>query len=569
MNKLILDNSNLAESYSGITTPLTFSFAKEVYAGVYENFCLMMGMGRRMISKNQDNLGSMVEFVGYRMYYNLPNWYLMISFLPGYRYNRRFFEKMLGVNKELPYEKGAVDGFIRMFVARGRLLYQIGKIGASFMIMGLLIGRFLKKFDHTMKELKTIDLDKLSESKLLAHYEEVKYRLVREWKVPIANDFAVMVSTGVADKLCEKWTGMDFYLDFEKLRMPISSLDPGKKLLSLAKIIADDSEARKIVIEKDNITALDFLLYHLESTVSPEFRQYIEEAGGRFPSELKLETETLKEKPEFLVGLIRQLILSGTSDNPRPRQQSVPSLNKISVVKRFILQRILRWADNSINRREETRFRRTIIFAHARSTFLRIGFLLAARGIINNQRDIFFLFINEVRATINSSVPVDLKPIIAKRKNEYKTWEKIQMPRRIETDKTIAEIEERALADIPSEKEKSASDHHMHMIVGTVASNPGTANSITGTALVMREFESGKDFRDKILVARHTDPGWTIVFPLVKAIIVERGGMLSHAAIVAREMKKPCIIGAENATMVIRDGSTITINFNDGTIKTK
>ena len=46
----IWDNSNIVESYSGVTTPLTFSFAREIYEDVYRQFCRMMGVPERVIA---------------------------------------------------------------------------------------------------------------------------------------------------------------------------------------------------------------------------------------------------------------------------------------------------------------------------------------------------------------------------------------------------------------------------------------------------------------------------------------------------------------------------------------
>ncbi len=91
MKKNIYDNSNLSESYSGTTTPLTFSFARYIYQEVYNHFCGMMGVSTNVIKKNDEMYERMIEFIGYRMYYNLINWYKLVSFLPGYKFNRGFF----------------------------------------------------------------------------------------------------------------------------------------------------------------------------------------------------------------------------------------------------------------------------------------------------------------------------------------------------------------------------------------------------------------------------------------------------------------------------------------------
>jgi rifampicin phosphotransferase len=67
-------------------------------------------------------------------------------------------------------------------------------------------------------------------------------------------------------------------------------------------------------------------------------------------------------------------------------------------------------------------------------------------------------------------------------------------------------------------------------------------------------------------VTRQTDPGWGPVFFLIAGLVIERGGMLSHGAIIAREFGIPCVVGVRDAMNAIRDGSTITVNGDNGSV---
>ena len=71
----------------------------------------------------------------------------------------------------------------------------------------------------------------------------------------------------------------------------------------------------------------------------------------------------------------------------------------------------------------------------------------------------------------------------------------------------------------------------------------------------------------EIVVTKHTDPGWTPLFGLCKGIIVEHGGLLSHAAIISRELDLPCIIGLKDATKKLKDGQVVTLNGYTGEVK--
>lgn len=91
---------------------------------------------------------------------------------------------------------------------------------------------------------------------------------------------------------------------------------------------------------------------------------------------------------------------------------------------------------------------------------------------------------------------------------------------------------------------------------------------VTARARVIESIsEAYKLKKGDILVTRQTDPGWIVVFPLISGLIVERGGMLSHGAIVSREFGIPSIVGVPSATTRIKDGQLIQLDADTGTIK--
>ena len=98
----IWDNSNIAESYGGITTPLTFSFARHIYEEVYRQFCRIMAVPPEAIAANERIFPRMLGLMRGRVYYNLLNWYRLLALLPGFTANRRFMEQMMGVKEGIP-----------------------------------------------------------------------------------------------------------------------------------------------------------------------------------------------------------------------------------------------------------------------------------------------------------------------------------------------------------------------------------------------------------------------------------------------------------------------------------
>lgn len=73
-------------------------------------------------------------------------------------------------------------------------------------------------------------------------------------------------------------------------------------------------------------------------------------------------------------------------------------------------------------------------------------------------------------------------------------------------------------------------------------------------------------FKGEIIVLPFATPFHTFVILRAGAIITDRGGITSHAAVIAREMGIPCIVGTENATLVLRDGMEVVVDGNRGCV---
>ncbi len=97
----------------------------------------------------------------------------------------------------------------------------------------------------------------------------------------------------------------------------------------------------------------------------------------------------------------------------------------------------------------------------------------------------------------------------------------------------------------------------------------GSPGKITGTVKVIRDMKeaAGKFFEGDILVTGMTRPEFVPLMKKAAAIITDEGGVTSHAAIVAREMKKPCIIGTKIATQILKDGDRVEVDAEKEAVK--
>ena len=70
----------------------------------------------------------------------------------------------------------------------------------------------------------------------------------------------------------------------------------------------------------------------------------------------------------------------------------------------------------------------------------------------------------------------------------------------------------------------------------------------------------------EVLVAHTTDPSWAPAMYLASALVVDIGGLMSHAAIVARELGVPCVMGTKNGTRSLRTGDTVRVDGESGEV---
>ena len=91
---------------------------------------------------------------------------------------------------------------------------------------------------------------------------------------------------------------------------------------------------------------------------------------------------------------------------------------------------------------------------------------------------------------------------------------------------------------------------------------------MTGNVLFADKIEDAKNLNGEILVTKRTDPGWVPLFPNCKGIIVERGSLLSHSAVIARELGVPTIVGVPGGVIKkLKTGQSIELNAGLGEIR--
>jgi pyruvate,water dikinase len=196
---------------------------------------------------------------------------------------------------------------------------------------------------------------------------------------------------------------------------------------------------------------------------------------------------------------------------------------------------------------------RMLPYREAGKHYLMMGYetirlvILELANRFNLGRDVFFLTMDELQTF--ESRRQELMPKIAQRKLRWQSAARLEMSAVVDSEK----LDELGLP----KKYDSANELH---------GDPIAAGIATGTARIVFDPTKAADLTtDYVLVCPSTDPGWTALFVHAKALIVERGGVLSHGAIVARDFGIPALV-CPDATRRIPDRTPIRVDGNHGRI---
>ena len=215
-------------------------------------------------------------------------------------------------------------------------------------------------------------------------------------------------------------------------------------------------------------------------------------------------------------------------------------------------------ASEGSNIREAARSEWTRVFRVNRVFALKAGELT---GIGD---DVFFLYMDEVLNLLSGNKSA-VKHIPARRKTfeKYKTLPPLpsMIRGRFDPFKWAEDPNRRVDYYDPTLTTVSASDSE------TLKGFAGATGRIEGIVRVLTNPEDGENFKQgEILVASTTNVGWTPLFPRAAAIITDIGAPLSHAAIVARELGIPAVVGCGNATTRLKTGDRVLVDGGQGVV---
>lgn len=557
----VWDNSNIAESYGGVTTPLTFSFARRIYESAYREFCKLMSVPHERIERSDDVFPQMLGLVRGRVYYNLVSWYRVLALLPGFRLNRGFMEQMMGVREPLP------DEIVRKIIAENTGSRLADTVALAKTCVGLVrqltglpkqIARFQVRLDSALAA-PLLPIPQMSGEELIAHYRDLERQLLKKWDAPLVNDFFAMIFYGVLRSLCVKWLGDSGGTLQNELLLDggdIISAEPPRRIMKMAALAAAHPGLAATLSDPEIPTSRKLTTLRSFPELAAVFESYLSDFGDRCLEELKLESPTVRDDPGSLLASIGAMAGRPVA-NDIPTTVPVDHTRSLGPLKRLIFNYVLRQARERVRSRENLRFERTRLFGRVRSILRELGQRLHADGVLEAERDVFYLEIGEILAAWEATgTTAGLGALAKQRQAEFSNYEAAEAPPdRFQTRGPIHRHEHFENTRPPDTTESS--------LTGSGAC-PGR---VTGRVRVVLDPRGARLEPGEILVARQTDPGWVVLFPAAAGLLVERGSLLSHSAIVSRELRLPCIVSLPGITTTLKTGDLVEMDGALGTVR--
>lgn len=334
--------------------------------------------------------------------------------------------------------------------------------------------------------------------------------------------------------------------------MDTKTIETNRALETLSRVIRNNEKLNNLFEEVENYKSLYETLKKEPEAEEflKEFDNFLDKYGHRETHFTGPSQPTWKGAPENVLGIIKSFIESGGRASEQKNESWIEakeivlthSALRVPVFKYIFLKTLAR-ARYFLQIREDTHFYATLALPISRNIFLECGRRMVQKEILKSAEDVFYLTIDELE-NIEEEDKEELKDKVELRKNTYE------------------ELKDKPIIDVKYFRSKESGGEVFLLGI------PGSAGIAEGTARVVKNTsEFSKIKPGDILIAPYTNPAWTPLFERVAGVVVDTGGVVSHAAIVAREYRIPAVMSTVDGTKKLTDGQKIIINGGDGTVK--
>ena len=421
------------------------------------------------------------------------------------------------------------------------------------------------------RALQAVDLRSLTDAQLAAHLDLCFDALRRAVTQHHALNATAMLPLGDFLVHVKQWTalGPSEVLPLFRGSSRVSQ-GAADELSALARAIG----ANASILDGDPQQVIDALLAR-QDAIGEAARRYADIAGVRLATGYDVADHTLSEMPEVLVENIKSA-LAGLQQSPDDVKQREAALrDKVPAPRRQQFDELLTEARFTYRMRDERAYYNDAWSGGiTRRAILEAGRRLAAKGRLHDAQHAVELTQGELTFMLGGGSGRTADEAAADA--HYRTSRTIKDapqflggtpsgPPPAEWLPEPAARAERAVAIVMGEMFSAREKQKAGSRLSGFAASPG---QITGVArLVLDPQDMARVRKGDVLITRATAPSYNALLPLLSGIVTDRGGTLSHAAVVAREYGIPAVVGTGNATELIHDGARVRIDGATGTVE--
>jgi pyruvate,water dikinase len=429
--------------------------------------------------------------------------------------------------------------------------------------------RLFRRIRRQAAALRAVALDRLDDRALQAHLEQFQARLLDEATVRRLHEVVSAQSRAymALERLLAAWISTDPEALVKRLMTGLGTLPNARmtyRIMALGAAAAGEASARAFFAGDLDAAAV---AGHRAALAGSRFLdaldEFLEEFGHRGRHESDVMSPRFADDPLPLLRLIQLHVRARTHEDParhaaerqlvrraareEARRELRRGRGRLAFGVRWLAFSIVcRALQRLLALRDECRHVTTLLVAHLRRLTLELGRRAALDGRLASDADVFFLTWDELPRLLQERAP---------------DWRGLALARRAERDAHARLPAPVLLGGAP----KAGGDGpETRDVLSGLGVSPGL---VTGTVKVLRSVEDAADLSGEIGVFPTIEPTLTPLFPLLRGMIAEMGGLLSHAAILAREYGLPAVVNVPDATRRLRDGDRVEVDGTTGRIR--
>ncbi len=365
----------------------------------------------------------------------------------------------------------------------------------------------------------------------------------------------------LAAHLAQEWLPEDESLSFLVAGIPgIRTFEVHEELSVLAHQVRGSTSLRAALIDKSSAAVVEACERGELGAFGTGLLELRRRHGHRLVAR-DLAFPTWREKPEVLVDMIRRLAVAAPPP-PRidPAEVALRARSKIASglageLRWRVFEVGLGWCQEYYAVRENMRYHADYFLAAFRRLALAGAERLVDRGALADVHDVFYLTIEELDAALRRvDAGPDLAGSAARRRRDYDLHRRTVPPEVVRGDGGADDV-------------GASSGEGPVEGPGELRGTPASPGCVEGAARVIRSVDELDLVQaGDVIVATATDPTWASYLSLASGLVLEVGGLLSHGAIIARELGIPAVVDLSGATTTLRSEERIRVDGSRGLV---